>query len=288
MPDEKVGTPGADTPVPTGTAPNPNAGDAHGSGGSPETPPADPRYAGKSAAELVEIIREKDAMVGKLGERLGRMDALESEIGGLRDYVLRQGREREERPPANTPGPSADWEFDVTNPSTSIDRRMEQREQALVNRFGQMRQKEMYDEAVSNFNDGRAEAYARNPELFDGCQKEVEALVWGTVQQNPANRFGLRSPSTWENAATIYWATQKKFDKLTPKQKPVMAPPPGELPGRTARPLPDDDEVTLTDDELQQAFNEGWDEKEALEAKKTGLEMVRRGQAIGRVIGARR
>jgi len=278
MPDEQTGTPATETSASTETEATPTVG-IPGSSVAPETPPiSDPRYAGKSQAELVDIIYEKEKMAGREGETRGKVAQLEQALGNLQDYISRLEGTRQERQQE----PTQD-EFDLTNPAKSVREIVARERQQIYQDFGRYRQKETYDEAVANFTAGRRSAMAGNKELFDGIENEVSNSLWEAVKANPGTRHSLRDPSIWEKAAQIVRLDRGEYDKIMPRKQSVMAPPKSELPGRTTRQLLDDDEVALTDEDRAQAEADNMTEKEALEAKKVGLDMYRRGKIQGSV-----
>jgi len=279
--ENQVGAPGTDTSEPTEPVAIPKEGEPQG--GVVQDTPIDPRYAGKSPSELVDIIREKESMVGRLGEEKGKISSLESELANLRDLVFRQYQYQQEM--ARQPEPQRPpEEYDPVNPQAYFEKRLEAERNRLYGEFRNVQQKQVMDEISANFNIGRQKAAAMYPELMKGIENDIAQNLWNTALQSPVTRWQLSQPETWETAARMYRAYRKEYEYFVPKSGGTMKPVATELPGRTAKPIPDDEDVTLSDEERLQAREDGLDEKEALEAKRMGIEMQRRGQLRGSTV----
>lgn len=276
MPDLHEGTPGMETPETTGTIPTPTQ-TAESVPGDTQ-PITDPRYAGKSPAELVGILNEREKMVGKLGERLGTVDALKAELDDLRNQIRQSSEQPRYAPPPPMEPPV---QFDYTNPDAYIEAKLSRERQKLAQSFGQYQAEQRQRENAYYFNNTKNIVVKQNKPLFDGIEKDVEGFMWQAAQTSPEGQLMIRDPNQWVQAARLIRFQREEWDKIMPQKQSGMTAPSSETPGRTAKALPDDDDIVLSEDDRRQMEEDGLTEKEALEAIKVGRDMKRKGTLKG-------
>ena len=83
--------------------------------------------------------------------------------------------------------------------------------------------KEQATEAQSAYTEGQRLATRNSPDMFDGIEKEVNALVYASYMKGIIHPRDLRNPETWDTAAQLVHLQNKNFDKLKSAITPVKA-----------------------------------------------------------------
>jgi hypothetical protein len=266
MPDELTGAQVADTPDSTGTV-TPQEGQGVETG---DTPPVNPRYAGKKPEELYAILDERDRQLGRLGERIGKVDAIETELSFLREAIARRQEEpRYEPPQPKTP----QREYDPLNPDAYFNEKLEATKQELLRGFQQFQAQNMARDAQSKFLRGRASAFGSDKDLYSGIEREVEQAVQkaaGTMHPDD-----LADPQTWKDVAFFIRYKRGELDKVVSK-KSGMAPASMERPGGSRRQMPDDDDVPLSPEDLAMGREAGLNAEQTADLLRTELTRKRR------------
>lgn len=241
-----------DTPVTTGTDESQPE--------KQETPVVDPRYAGKSPADLVNILGEKEKQIGKLGDEVGKYRSLESEVSALKDYIYNLALQREpvKEPEVTKPA------FDYTNPDAYIESRVATIKGELIREYQAQEGRKAQAEAQIAFQSGKREAYQGNKELFDGIERDVEGFLWNQARTGQIHPRLLGDKNTWVNIAQGIRLMRGETDLLIPKKTQPMRAADMETPGRVKRDVEDGD-VYLDEEERELAKSLGISDKEALE-----------------------
>ena len=215
-----------------------------------EPVPVPEKFAGKSVEELAAgyLGLEK-----KLVEQ-GR------ELGELRARVPQYQPQPQYYPPPQTQVPMP--EFDYGKPEESVSRIVEARLEQ------ERQQRAMYDvgrqatEAELNFNIAKEIAVSRNPRLYEGIERDVEAAAQVATRQWGLNPALLRDPKTLDRIAANIRFERGEYDRF---QKPGVQPP---QPSHSATPnltRTAKAGVELDDDSRRLAKEFGLSEQEARE-----------------------
>jgi hypothetical protein len=240
-------------------------------GGDVKQEAVDPKFAGKSAADLVDIIRNQEKQIGKQANEVGQVRQLSQELAYLRDFVqsnLAQPRQEQQRPPqAATP------DF-ITDPDGWLQANLKRATAEMDKRYGQVLAQRDAQEAMTNASIGKEAFFnGKNKDLYDGIETEVEANVSNGFRRGLISKAELINPKTWEAAAiAVHWQ-KGDLDKLYGRKG--MPAPQVERPGRANE--RDEDLVELTDEDRQEARENNWTEKQAREYKKIAVDSARRG-----------
>jgi len=227
-------------------------------GTTPE--PAD-RWAGKSQDELLQIVRDQDAMIGKQSTVIDtqKKDLEHYETQTQTPQVNPQGTQfpNPYAPPANpygggndpyggyggyapqqhNPYPNVGFNpygqpqqeqpvpFNYENPTESVQtlvrRELERERQA---RQAEETQKYSF-ELRNSFDEGRGKAYKSNPKLYDGIKEQVESGIIQGVKRGMFHPSDLRNEETWDMAAKLARLQRNEFSYLQPTSpEPVPAP----------------------------------------------------------------
>lgn len=242
--------------------------------GNETTPEVDPKYQGKSATELVDIIRNQEKLLGKQANEVGEVRSLRQEMDYLKE-MIRQASVPQERQPevpvAKTP------QFDITDPDGWFDAKL----QAVMAKERQSQEQRdrvrTQQEAASRWTRGRASFYNdKNRPLYDGVEPTLDKFMANFVQQGVVKVHELDDPQTWVNAAKVLRVVRGEEEVLV-KGKPGMRAMETETPAQRRQA---DDTIALTAEDRQMAKSLGigdWSDKEIVEALKAGVEGVRSG-----------
>ena len=170
----------------------------------------------------LESLKEKDSKRDKTIESLQHD----------RDYFEGQLRRREQpekadifqsdevkEEPLKEVIPKWDYEKPAESAVDIVDARMAKWEE---NRTTAQR-KEQATEAQSAYTEGQRLATRNSPDMFDGIEKEVNALVYASYMKGIIHPRDLRNPETWDTAAQLVHLQNKNFDKLKSAITPVKA-----------------------------------------------------------------
>lgn len=225
-----------------------------------DTPVGDPRYSGKSPSELVGILGEKEKQIGRLGDEVGKVRQLETEVSTLKDYIYNLAFQRESVKEPEPEKPA----FDYTNPDAYIEKRVASIKQELVREYQAQEMRKSQAEAQIAFQAGKRDAYQGNKELFDGIERDVEGFLWNQARSGQIHPRLLGDKQTWVNIAQGIRLMRGETDMLMPKKTQPMRAADMETPSRTKHDIEEGD-VYLDDEERELAKNLGISEKEALE-----------------------
>ena len=170
----------------------------------------------------LESFKEKDSKRDKTIESLQHD----------RDYFEGQLRRREQpekadifqadevpKEPLKEIVPKWDYEKPAESAVDIVDARLAKWEE---NRTVEQR-KEQATEAQSAYTEGQRLATRNSPDMFDGIEKEVNALVYASYMKGIIHPRDLRNPETWDTAAQLVHLQNKNFDKLKSAITPVKA-----------------------------------------------------------------
>jgi len=138
-----------------------------------------------------------------------------------------QTQQAKQEPPPEVPGPR----FDFDNPEESVDKRVEKKLQTWAAQQKQYQQQQEHYEATQNFMRGRSAAIQRNPELYEGIEKEVENAVWQGYRGGIVSKWDLSNETAWEDTAWLIHKRNKNWDKLVPPKQPPVSPTQTDTPG---------------------------------------------------------
>lgn len=235
-----------------------------------DNPPVDPRFAGKSPEELQGIIREQDRLIGRFGERLGKVDVLEQQLTGLQEFLTRAAQAPPETPPNK-------MEYDPLNPDRYIDEKLATERQKLIKEFQRVEAQKHAQDVQYNYNRGKFAAFSSDPDLFAGIENDVEQVMRGTAMSEKLHPSELADERRWKLAAKVIRLERGEDDKVI-RRKSGAAVVSSERPGGARKTLEDDD-VVLTQEELAQAREDGMDEKTATEIIRNEMARQRKRQA---------
>jgi hypothetical protein len=232
------------SPAPVEAAPTPE-----------QTPPVPAvnlpeKLVGKSAEEIAAGYLELEKKLGEQGRELGELRARVPQYQPQPQYYP--------QPQTQVPMP----EFDYGKPEESVSRIVEARLEQ------ERQQRAMYDvgrqatEAELNFNIAKEIAVSRNPRLYEGIERDVEAAAQVATRQWGLNPALLRDPKTLDRIAANIRFERGEYDRF---QKPGVQPP---QPSHSATPnltRTAKAGVELDDDSRRLAKEFGLSEQEARE-----------------------
>lgn len=228
-----------------------------GKGKEGTTPEPADRWTGKSAEELLNIVREQDSMIGK------QSTTIDTQKKDLEYYEQQVSQAQTPRYPQTPqfPNPYGQQTFDpygnpIAPPPSPYGiplRGQPQQEpvpslnwyedpagstQALVRKeLAQAEQKRMVEERMrysqemkSAYEEGKYRAVKGNSKLFRGIEREVEGGIMAGVQRGVFSPADLRREDTWEMAARLARLQRNEFSYLQPESPAPMASPHSEIP----------------------------------------------------------
>jgi hypothetical protein len=192
------------------------APDTTGTETKPEqTPDINPKYQGKSVAELARMHTELESKLGEQGR----------EVGELRNQVsqslwqLQQAQnqlQNQQRPKAPEPEPPSTANF-WDNPISSVDSRVDSRlEKRLGEVMGQMARQQAMNVGELAFDAARS----KRPDLFEGIEPQVHQFVQQGIGQGWLAPDSAGKPETYMQAA---WQMQGIKNGFTRTPSPVNA-----------------------------------------------------------------
>ncbi len=240
--------------------------------------PVDPKYAGKSPADIAKMVENVEKLVGRWGNERGsereKLRAMETQLGSIQEYLAQQAA----RPPVQPEQHRPEVEPDITNLNGWLDQRLNQRMGQVQQAWEAQQRARDNQEAQSNAAIGRDLFFTeRNKELYDGIENDVINLVYRSYGNKIVSKADLINPKTFETAAQLLRLQRGEMDRLMPGKKGMGAIP-MEKPGRVAQ--REEESFDLTDDERLQAKMYGMTEKDAREAKKIAVEAARSGRTL--------
>jgi hypothetical protein len=241
------------------------------SGGTQATPDLDPRYAGKSPQELVEIIKEKEKFIGtQSNEAVGRVRQLEDRLNYIQQAI-------ESRPVQQAEPPRQARQFDITEPeryiNETVDEKLTRFGQFLAQRDAQREQRE----SISSFESGKRSAMKEDPRLYEGIEGTVEQAIRLGLGQRVIDPITAANPETWKAVARHLRLERGEYDRVVPQNKKPMSATATAMPSATRANQVDDD-IELTDDDRIAVKQWGLTEKEYVESVRRGRQMARKGE----------
>ncbi len=159
-----------------------------------ETAIDDPRYAGKSPSQLVEMLKEKESFIGKqANESVGQVRQLAEQVNYLRGLVESRQFVPEGPTPAKPPKP----EFDFTNPEAYVSHLVSEQVDGLRRDLAKRDAEQYIRSARVNMERGFKEAMAKSPTLFAGIENGVQQAVAQQVRGGSIAPELLGDARTW-------------------------------------------------------------------------------------------
>ena len=242
MPEELTGQPPVAEPSPVPEA-------APDTAQTPQAPALPEKLAGKSAEEIASQYLELEKKLGEQGRELGELRA--------RPQYVPQPQYYPQQPMA----PQMP-EFDYGKPEESVARIVEARLEQERQYRAQYEVGRQATEAELNYNAAKEIAVARNPRLYDGIERDVEAAAQTAIRQWGLNPAVLRDPKTLDRIAANIRFERNEWDRF---QRPSPQPP---NPSHSATPnltRPAKAGVELDDESRKIAKEFGLSEQEARE-----------------------
>jgi hypothetical protein len=242
--------------------------------GTPTIEDADPRFKGKSQAELVEHIRNQEKLIGKQSNDVGQIKELRQQLNSLGEYV-----QSLQRPPERQQQQQPEPQFDITDPNgwlkANMAREMNQLRQELAARDNQRYQ----TDAQTNWNRGKSSFFTdQNKYLYEGIETEVENVIRGSAVKGVISPQDLADPQTWQTAAQLLRLQRGEMDRL--QKKAGMSAVNVEKPGNSK--IQDEDDIVLDDNDRDFMRKNNISEKEAKERIRIALNAERTGKSTRR------
>lgn len=176
---------------------------------SKDTPPADP-YLGKSAEELLTILKEKEKMIGRQTNEIGDLRTKASELEQRLNFQGQFGGQQKEPNPLDTPygqvseaDKAQEEEIPAdfySNPKKYILQWQEERDKKRLDEFQRR-------DAETKLNIFRAkpvieQAKKESPHLFQGLSdQEIDGAIYNGLMNNLVSPYSLADTKTYKQAA---------------------------------------------------------------------------------------
>jgi len=176
---------------------------------------------------IEDLKQELEALKEKDSKRDKEIESLQ----GDRDYFESQLRRREKPEKADIfsteevqeEPKEVKYKWDYEKPAESVQDILKSEREKWQKEETARQRKEQAAEAQSAFTEGERLSMRNNPDMHDGIEKEVKALVYASYMKGIIHPRDLRNPETWDTAAQLIHLQNKNFDKLKSAITPVKA-----------------------------------------------------------------
>ena len=234
----------------------------------PENPPEpDPRWANKTAEELVAIIKEQDSQVGTQASELGQLRTektnLEQDLAFQRTVGSPQEPNPFQTPVGNVnpePAPTSEqpkYPVDEYGNLTVEGVKMAARDEMMTMSREMEQASNQISHAIMQAKPVLDRARQESPSVFGGIDlTEVTQMVQGYMAKGiPIN---LYDPTTYKDAALLVKARKSNYDFSTPVKPSPETPPFSETPAGTTTPDPAKRPIVYDDAEKAEAYMKGF------------------------------
>lgn len=234
----------------------------------PENPPEpDPRWAGKTAEELVTIIKEQDSQMGTQASELGQLRTKKTDLEQDLAFQRTVGSSQEPNPfqtpvgnvnpePTSTPEQPNYPVDEYGNLTIDGTRKLFRDEMASMNREVEQWNNQI-NHAMMQAKPVFDRARQESPSVFNGVDvTEVTQMVQGYMAKGmPIN---LYDPATYKDAALLAKARKSNYDFSSPAKPNPETPPFSETPAGTSTPEPAKRPIVYDDTEKAEAYMKGF------------------------------